>query len=95
MLFGKAVHAVRDDYGSVMFERKSFISALGKPRAERIFSEMGRVLAFLGDDGAEALIEQGKEYVLCNFILSNKDTSDELREYATAWVTAYELLADK
>ena len=93
MLFGKQVMAIRDENGAVMFERKSFINALSVPRAKRIFGEMQELLSFLGDDGADEIIAAGKEHILCNLILADKRASEELREYATAWVTAYEMLA--
>ena len=91
-LFGKAVIAARDDNGGVMFDRKMFISALSKPRAQRIFHEMDEKLSFLGDDGVDTLIAIGKENVICELLLFDTRTSDELREYAQAWITADQLL---
>ena len=90
-LFGKKVKAVCVD-GCVMFERKSFVSALGKPRAERIFSELNDITAFLGPDGTEELISSGKEHLLCGLVLADKRASEELVSYANAWISAYELL---
>ena len=95
VLFGKTVMAVKDENGAVMFERKSFINALSVPRAKRIFGEMQELLSFLGEDGADEIIAQGREHILCTLILADKHASEDLREYATAWVTAYEMLADK
>jgi hypothetical protein len=91
-LFGKAIIAVRDDNGGVMFDRKMFISALSKPRAQRIFHEMDEKFAFLGDEGVDILIARGKESILCELLLFDTRTSDELREYAQAWITADQLL---
>ena len=92
-LFGKPVLAVRDG-SQVMFERASFMRAISKPRAQRIFKELEERLAFLGPDGPDALIAEGKEHMICALLLSSSDTSDELREYASAWVTAFEMLAE-
>lgn len=77
-----------------MFERSSFIDAMGKGRAQRMFKELNEMLGFLGDDGAEELINGGKEQLLCGLILSSKGASDDLREYATAWSMAHEVLTE-
>lgn len=90
-LFGKKVKAVCVD-GCVMFERKSFVNALGKPRADRIFGELSEMTAFLGPDGAEELISSGKEHLLCGLVLADKTSSKELVSYANAWISAYERL---
>jgi hypothetical protein len=75
-----------------MFERESFVNAIGKPRARRIFTYMREAFEFLGDDGVEELVGSGKEHLLCAVVLSDKNAPEELREYATAWVHAYDLL---
>lgn len=93
-LFGRRVKAVCHD-GNVMFERESFVKAIGKARASRIFDSMSEALSFLGDDGVEALIADGKEHMLCELLLVDKHTPPELAEYATAWLSAYEILRGK
>jgi hypothetical protein len=91
-LFGKPITVVMDDNGGVMFDRKMFIQALTKARAQRIFREMDEKLAFLGEDGVDTLIATGKECVICELLLFDSRTSDELREYAQTWVMAHQLL---
>jgi len=90
-LFGKKVKAIDQD-GCVMFERKSFISAIGKSRAERVFAALDDVTSFLGPDGAKELVESGKEHLLCGLVLADKNSPAELVSYATAWITAYKML---
>lgn len=93
-LFGAPVKAVIRS-GSVMFERESFVHAIGKSRARRIFSYMRDAFEFLGDDGVEEIVASGKEHLLCQVVLSDKNSPEELVRYATAWVQAYELLKGK
>ena len=90
-MFGKHVKAVCID-GVVMFDRDSFSGAVGVARAKRIYKEMGDLFSFLGPDGVDELVASGKEHLLCQTILCDKDASGELREYATAWVSAFEML---
>lgn len=90
-LFGKDVKAVCVD-GCVMFERKSFVNALGKQRADRIFNELSDITSFLGKDGTEELIAAGKEHLICGLVLADKNASSEIVEYANAWISAYEML---
>lgn len=90
-LFGKQVTAVLLD-GSVGFERDSFVEALGRPRARRIYEAMGEAFAFMGQEGINALIASGKEHLLCQVVLADKDAPHELRAYAKAWTSAYTLL---
>jgi hypothetical protein len=90
-LFGRLVKAVCID-GIVMFDRDSFSGAVGVARAKRIYGEMGELFSFLGPDGVDELVASGKEHLLCETILCDKSASGELREYATAWVSAFELL---
>ena len=93
-MFGKSVKAVCID-GIVMFDRDSFSCAVGVVRAKRIYKEMGDLFSFLGPDGVDELVASGKEHLLCETILCDKNASGELREYATAWVSAFEMLGSQ
>ncbi len=90
-LFGKRVKAVEMN-GSIMFDRASFVSVVGKACATRIFEAMDEAFSFLGQDGVDTLVADGKEYLLCQLVLADKNSPDELHQYAMAWVSAYELL---
>jgi hypothetical protein len=90
-LFGRKVTAVLLD-GTVGFERGSFIDAIGKPRARRIYEAMSDAFEFMGQEGIDALIADGKENLLCETVLLDSGTPMELREYAKAWVCAYTML---
>lgn len=90
-LFGKQVTAVLLD-GTVYFERASFVETLGRPRARRIYEAMSEAFDFIGQDGIDALIADGKEYLLCQTVLIDSDAPQELQAYAKAWVSAYALL---
>lgn len=90
-LFGGKVRALDAD-GAVAFERDSFVKAIGKARAMRIYSAMNEAFDFIGTDGVDALVASGKEHLLCGLVLADKSADPELLEYARAWVEAYELL---
>lgn len=90
-MFGQKVKAmVIDDM--VVFDQKSFIRSLGKERAQRIMLSMRESFDFLGQEGVDELVSNGKEHLLCTLVLMDRNTNDELREYASAWVSAYEML---
>jgi len=93
-LFGKDVKIRTGEGGQVMFDRESFMNAMGKARAQRIFKELREMLEFLGEDGADELINGGKERLLCGLVMSNKGASDDLKAYAMAWSDAHELLTE-
>lgn len=93
-MFGNPVKAICYD-GCVRFERETFVKAIGKLRAERIFKCMGESFEFLGTDGMEWLIANNKEHLLCGLVLADKNSPPELVEYASAWASAYELLKEK
>jgi hypothetical protein len=90
-LFGGKVKALDTD-GAVTFERDSFVKAIGKARAMRIYSAMNEAFDFIGPDGVDTLVTDGKEHLLCGLVLADKNANPELLEYAKAWVEAYELL---
>jgi hypothetical protein len=90
-MFGKQVKAVEIN-GTIMFDRASFVGVVGKPRATRIFEAMDDAFSFLGQDGVDTLVADGKEHLLCQLILADKNSAPELEQYASAWVSAYELL---
>ena len=91
-LFGREVTALKEN-GVVMFDRKSFISAIGRDRANRIFASMRETFDFMGDEGVEWVVGAGKEHLLCQLVLMDPDATPELKEYAGAWMIAYEKLA--
>jgi len=90
-VFGKTVKAVCHE-GIVMFDRESFGKAIGSARAKRLYAAMNEAFEFLGDEGTNYMVSSGKEHLLCNLVLSDKNSPPELTEYAMAWITAYEML---
>lgn len=90
-LFGKDV-GVDEQNGSVMFEQKSFMRAVGQKRAKELFDDMEQTFGFLGPGGMDQMVSDGKEGVLCAHILAVSSTSADLRQYAMAWIEAYELM---
>lgn len=90
-LFGKDV-GVSEENGSVMFEQKSFMRAVGPKRAKALFDDMEQTFGFLGPGGMDQMVADGKEGVLCAHILAVSETSADLRQYAMAWIEAYELM---
>ena len=91
-IFGSPVKAIKED-GSVLFDKASFIRAVGPGRAQRIFTAMDESFTFLGSDGVDWLVQNGKEHMLCQLVLMDSNAPEELVEYARAWVEAYGKLA--
>lgn len=90
-MFGKKVKAIAMN-DTIMFDRASFVGVVGRPRATRIFEAMDEAFSFLGKEGVDSLVASGKEHMLCQLVLCDKNSPEELVEYASAWVSAYELL---
>jgi hypothetical protein len=93
VLFGGKVKALSLD-GAVAFERESFTNAIGVARAKRINEAMNEAFEFIGQDGVDELRANGKEHLLCELVLADRNANPELTQYAKAWVEAYELLRD-
>jgi hypothetical protein len=91
-LFGNPVKVINED-GAVLFDKASFVRAVGWGRSKRIFQAMDEEFAFLGREGVDQLVAEGKDYILNQLVLANKDAPQELRDYAMAWSEAYELMA--
>lgn len=90
-MFDKDVQASCID-GCVVFEKSSFVRAVGEKRAKHIFDGIMDVFDFMGQEGVVSMLQDGKEYLLCSVIIMDPDASLEAKEYANAWVHAYELL---